>query len=622
MPTITIAQKLYRNATLTSADVTGDKVRMSISSDTPLLREDFSGERYYEQLDHTPGGLVDDRLKAGIPILANHDRSIVIGRAKGYSNDGHRCSVEATLSKAKDVESWVAKIREGTLCDTSIGFEIIGDATPAGERDGIPIYRFKFRVFEASVVSIPADFTVGVNRNSPPNSQTKTKTLNIRMNTTTDNPDDENNEPENGQRRRMSNEQVLGHAKQIRNWIRSITGDGNDEWARRSEQIGRDSILCGETFSEFLKRAQAAFPRQSFGGGIGDAGSSGPGSSPWEGEFGNNRDYPQHNRSLGQIITADRGFQDFARRQGSPGRRCVIELPVSDIRALSARAQTQTGSGVDRPDQQFGGVMMAGTRQPTIADLFAQGSTTGSSVKYPKETTINQDAAGMTAEGALKPFWDPAIEASDAPVRKAAITTKISDEMLADIPATEGYLNMRLPLLVSLAEDRSLLSGDGVAPAHKGILSQAGLLTQAKGADSAMDAAHKCLTKIRTQGFFEPSAFIFHPTDWEKILLSKASGTGNYFGFSPFFLPFNGETVMVPTLWGKPVIQTVACTPGVGVAGAFTTAGMLYRRQGITIEMTNSSDDDFRRNLISLRAESRSALAIYFGAGFCQLTGL
>jgi len=46
----------------------------------------------------------------------------------------------------------------------------------------------------------------------------------------------------------------------------------------------------------------------------------------------------------------------------------------------------------------------------------------------------------------------------------------------------------------------------------------------------------------------------------------------------------------------------------------------VFRRQGITLEMTNSNVDDFVNNLITLRAEERLALAVYRPAGFGAVT--
>jgi hypothetical protein len=46
------------------------------------------------------------------------------------------------------------------------------------------------------------------------------------------------------------------------------------------------------------------------------------------------------------------------------------------------------------------------------------------------------------------------------------------------------------------------------------------------------------------------------------------------------------------------------------------------RRTGLLIEGTNCNEDDFVRNLMTIRAELRAALAVYHGSAFCEVTGL
>jgi HK97 family phage major capsid protein len=168
--TIKVPKELRREALIERTEVDGRKgFKMSISSDVPYKRYDWWNEReYYEVLDHGPGGCNDARLKKGLPILFNHDRDQHLGRATAYANDGHKYEVtdliwsesEFAQTKKKDAES-------GALPDTSVGYRLIDEGVQIGEKDGLPVYRFRWEIHEASLVTIPADITVGVGRSKP-----------------------------------------------------------------------------------------------------------------------------------------------------------------------------------------------------------------------------------------------------------------------------------------------------------------------------------------------------------------------------------------------------------------------------------------------------------------------
>jgi HK97 family phage major capsid protein len=83
-----------------------------------------------------------------------------------------------------------------------------------------------------------------------------------------------------------------------------------------------------------------------------------------------------------------------------------------------------------------------------------------------------------------------------------------------------------------------------------------------------------------------------------------------------------GQQLLAPSLWGKPIAVSKSAVPGTALVGAFSAAAQLFRRTGLLIEGTNCNEDDFVRNLMTIRAELRAALAVYDGSGFCEVTGL
>ena len=63
-------------------------------------------------------------------------------------------------------------------------------------------------------------------------------------------------------------------------------------------------------------------------------------------------------------------------------------------------------------------------------------------------------------------------------------------------------------------------------------------------------------------------------------------------------------------------------TANTALVGAFRLGGQVFNREGVRIEATNSDQDDFIKNLITIRCERRLALAVYRPKAFCTVTSL
>lgn len=315
-------------------------------------------------------------------------------------------------------------------------------------------------------------------------------------------------------------------------------------------------------------------------------------------------------KSPGQAFAESDDYKNWV--DGRPGQ--TISLEVNPYRSFAeAKATFDTaGSTLTVYDRQPG-IVLVGTQIPMVADLFAKGTTGANTIRYVQEDTFT-NAAVEVAEGTTKPeaSWDTS--EVDAPVRKIAVTAKVTDELFADFPAMAAYINQRLPYMVALREDVQLLTGNGTAPNLKGILNTSGIQTQAKGADPVFTAAYKAMVLILSVGFFVPDGFVFNPLDWQDVVTAQDT-TGRYIYGNP------ADTAMA-RLWGLPVVTTMAITQNTALCGSFQLGAQIFYRQGITVESTNSNEDDFKKNLIAIRAEQREALAVYRPKAFCSITGV
>ena len=132
----------------------------SFSSEAPVTR--YFGE---EVLDHEEKSVDLTRLNNNAaPLLFNHDPNIVLGKVSKAWIDGKRGMATikwATNSKAKEVR---ADVEAGILESISVGY-VVNEMEPDTEGDAMRATSWS--PHELSIVSIPADQSVGINRSLP-----------------------------------------------------------------------------------------------------------------------------------------------------------------------------------------------------------------------------------------------------------------------------------------------------------------------------------------------------------------------------------------------------------------------------------------------------------------------
>ena len=134
-------------------------VPATLSSTAPALRD--YGQ---EVLLHTQDAIDMSRAANGLPLLFSHDREAIIGRVEGIRIDGDKLRGLLRFSdNTKASEVW-ADVEAGILTDISIGYQVI-DMEPAPDSDVWNVTRWL--PLECSVVTVPADPSVGINRSSP-----------------------------------------------------------------------------------------------------------------------------------------------------------------------------------------------------------------------------------------------------------------------------------------------------------------------------------------------------------------------------------------------------------------------------------------------------------------------
>ena len=250
-------------------------------------------------------------------------------------------------------------------------------------------------------------------------------------------------------------------------------------------------------------------------------------------------------------------------------------------------------------------------RQLLIRDLFAAETISGAALTFYVESTTVEGGAAYTTEANAKPmisFGDPT--AKTVSLAKIAAYLKESDELVEDAPRLASAIESRLIYQQQLAVENYLVSQlSGTSGIGTG-----SLLTP--------DGIFKAIMTVMSNSGFAADAIVINPADYQNIRLRKDSN-GQYYGGGFMYGGYgNGDVVEQPALWGVRTILTPAVAQGTCYVGAFRAgASVVSKADGMKVEITNTDQDDFIKNMITIRAEERLALAVRYPAAFVKISG-
>lgn len=250
------------------------------------------------------------------------------------------------------------------------------------------------------------------------------------------------------------------------------------------------------------------------------------------------------------------------------------------------------------PVQYQPGIVYDPTRVTHVRDLISQGTTTSNTVAYVQEYSLT-DGSGTTDEGATYNQSDFTLKRVDAVVTKLTTYLIISDEMLEDVEGLTSYITTRLPEKLRAYEDTWLLED-----ATYGILTK-GTAYVDDLADSTINR-YDILCSAAEQivdDEYRPTAIMMHPGDVLDMKLEKDSN-GQY--IMPWIFMNGGIAVD-----GLPVVQSTAIDEGTFLVGDFKRGAQVFDRRQLSIEFSNSNDDNFIKGMVTVRISERIALVVY-----------
>lgn len=148
----------YRSLAASDADVNEEArtFRFPVVSDAPV--EMYCG--LFEVLSHEHGAMRTGDRQRSMPLLFNHDWDRLLGVVDGIEQDEHRTYIRARFAKTEEGSRALELVNDRVLVNVSVGYRVFAWDKP----DEQTRRATDWEIFEVSLVTVPADPSVGVYR--------------------------------------------------------------------------------------------------------------------------------------------------------------------------------------------------------------------------------------------------------------------------------------------------------------------------------------------------------------------------------------------------------------------------------------------------------------------------
>lgn len=319
-----------------------------------------------------------------------------------------------------------------------------------------------------------------------------------------------------------------------------------------------------------------------------------------------------------QIEQKQSAQQDDAPKTESWGEQFVKAAGYADFQKKGAQRgsfgmevkNTVTNAIGNTFSERRPGIVEGAFRVFTIEDLLVNIPTSSNAIDWVRENVFT-NAAAETAEGSQLPQSSITFTPGTMSVQSVGHFLKITRQLASDNAALAVYINRRVVYGANLRVENQLVAGNGTTPNLSG-LTNTGNFT-AHGYTSASLTALQLSPTNRFDligkmigdcalADYPADVVILNTADWWTLRLAKDS-QGRYLLGDP------GSSV-VPVLFGLPVVASNAMVTGKVWVGSLSQAATLHTREGIAVEMSDSDENNFQLQLVTIRATRRLALTV------------
>ena len=308
---------------------------------------------------------------------------------------------------------------------------------------------------------------------------------------------------------------------------------------------------------------------------------------------------PTDAKSVGEELSDSDDFKALQTRG-----RGIARIGRKAVTNITSATTGTGGVGVGIQPTRVPGIVTDPERQFVIRDLIMPGRTGSNAVEFVQESGFQNMAAIQATEGAAKAQSDISFALKTTNVVTIAHWFRASKQVLSDIPLLQSYINGRAIYGLKYKEEEQILAGNGVGGNMLGLIPQASAFNNAlrKAGDTKIDTLRRAILQVRIAEY-RASAIALNPVDWADIELTKDS-TGSY-------IWVNVQEGGAQRLWKLPVVDSNAVPEGEFLVGAMNIAAQIFDREEAAVEVSTEDGDNFRTNMVTIRAEERLAMAVY-----------
>lgn len=332
-------------------------------------------------------------------------------------------------------------------------------------------------------------------------------------------------------------------------------------------------------------------------------------------------------KSLGTMFTTHREWQAWLKNMAPGGhiaesRKGLTSPPIDIPGGFGLVGQKALITGLaDAGAGAFVNTDLTGIYEPlgryplNLRQLVQVRQTTSDTVEFVRQLTQSNaatpvaEATATAGASGQKPESGMTWERVQETVKTIAVWVPATKRALSDAAQLRGLIDQELREDLGEELENQMLNGNGIGENFTGLNSTANVLAQAFVTD-VLVTTRKAITNLLVNGKQVPSAWLFHPSDWETIeLLKDDEGRFRWGG------PINRGPA---TLWGVPVAQSFFQAQGSAWLGNWSKA-VLWDREQANISVSDSHADFFIRNMVAILAEMRAAFGVIRPTAFVEV---